>query len=150
MSSGLDTLTTQDAVLAYAKEQIPAWPFEEGEWPDALTPEMQNAVLDGYVLVRFTDALLPNTSDQNFGGPVYDGYYGLIQFQCASASPRDARTIMNKVNQVFIGWTPDENTGLLTKQFGGGAYTIPATNSSPQFSVAICSFRYQSNMQQSA
>lgn len=145
--TGLDVTSAQQSILDYAAAEMPAWTITEGEWSDGATVPMQNGVMQGYVIVRFSDGLLPTTSDTNFGGPKFDGYYTLVQFQSVATSAVNARTIMNKVNQAFIGFKPDDSSGPMTKSYGGGAFTIPGTNSSPQYFVAICSFRFQTNMQ---
>lgn len=143
--TGLDTYTTQKAIYQYLVDNI-GFDVVDSEWPDAAAPHLTNGVLVPYVVTRFGDALA-NGQQQSFGGPVWDGYYCPMQVLSVGTTGFESLELATKVNKLLIGWTPDDNSGPLTKDFGGGSMAIKAPNSKPAIFVAITAFRFATNMQ---
>lgn len=143
--SGLDTYTTQQTIFDYLSANL-GFDVVDSEVPDAGSVILTNGVLVPYVVVRFGDALA-NGQQMSFGGPVYDGYYSPMMVLCVAPSGLEALELSSAVNKLLIGWTPDANSGPLTKDFGGGSMAIKAPNSKPSFFVAITAFRFLTNMQ---
>jgi len=143
--SGLDTYTTQKATFDYLTANLD-FDVVDTEVPDADSVRLVSGVLVPYVVVRFGDALA-NGQQMSFGGPVHDGYYSPMQVISVARSGLEALELGTKVNKLLIGYTPDANSGPITKDFGGGSMAIKAPNSKPSFFVAITAFRFLTNMQ---
>lgn len=143
--TGLNTYTTQKAIFDYLTANLD-FDVVDTEVPDADSVRLVSGVLVPYVVVRFGDALA-NGQQMSFGGPVHDGYYSPMMALSVAPSGLESLELASKVNQLLIGYTPDANSGPITKDFGGGSMSIKAPNSKPSFFVAITAFRFLTNMQ---
>lgn len=147
--SGNDLVTAQNLIRDYIKATL-NWPVETGGVPDATTVRQVNGVVDPYVVLRFSDQM-PASGDGSFGGARYDGYYSYLDAICVCGpdkdiSDGDARALMTRVNRILLG-QKFENTGQLSKAYGGGVFVLPQNNSIPLAYLGICSFRFNVNVE---
>lgn len=141
---GLNTFATQKNIFEYLKANLD-FDVVDTEIPDSTTVQRVNGELIPYVVVRFSDSLA-NGQQQSFGGPRHDGYYGLAQMICVARTGMESLELASAVNNLLIGYTPDANSGPLTKDFGGGSFNIRGVNTSPSFVVSIVAFRFLTNL----
>lgn len=142
---GLNVFATQKHLFEYLVSEVP-WTVVAGEVPDSENVRMVNGVIEPYVVVRFSDILRVG-GQGSFGGARLDGYYSLIQTVCIANSMFDSLELASLVNDKMLGYTADENSGMLTKDFGGGSFSIKGDNSRPTFFVSIAAFRFLTNLQ---
>jgi len=145
---GHDLVDTQNGIRDYLRANL-NWNVLTGGVPDATTVIQRNGVVDPYVVLRFSDEM-PASKDGNVGGALYDGYYSYLDAICVSGpdkedSDGDARGLMSRVNRLLLG-KRFPNTGQLSKAFGGGVFVLPQNNSVPLAFLGICSFRFNTNV----
>lgn len=141
---GLNVFATQQTIITYLENNI-GFDVVDGEIPDGTTVKMVNGTVIPYIVTRFSD-VLATQNGSSFGGPKSDSYFSQFELIFVGPDGASVRELMSKTNTLLIGWTPDFNSGSITKPFGGGAYDIKGVNSSPSFIVAIAAYRFLTNL----
>lgn len=143
--SGLNLSGLQDSILEHLETSLPAgYQVLEADVADALTIVQNNGMAQTIVIVQFGD-MLPRAGDKSWCGPEMDGYYTLVRTLCIASSARAARQANSVVNQVLIG-QQFPNGSAVSKQAGGGAFTLGESGSRPLAYSALAGFSLSTNV----
>lgn len=143
--SGLSIAEAQNGIFDFIEANAPAgYQVVEGDIDDAFKIQQEDGVRQTTWVVQFSD-MLPKSGDTSFCGPTNDGYYSIFRIYSLGSTARAARTAGSMANQLILGKTLP-NVSSISKEFGGGSFTISEANSRPIVYVSIASFRFMTNI----
>lgn len=139
----MNLYATQQDVLAYLTDQADFAVYDTSLPAVIDEPGSDNGYMDGYVVLRFNDAVkIPQKGA--VGGARWDEMYTLIDALCVGATPEEAREIAYGTDgaaDILTGYTPVD-AGELTRQSGGQVFVVgDGTATAPIRYIARVSFR---------
>ena len=145
--TGLDVYSVYEEILAKIESAMPGQVVYPGGIDDAETILNTNGWDKPLIIVSFSD-LLPSSKDKSFCGPRNDGYYFITRTMSIAPDLMMSLKVASRLQNQILGFKP-ENAGALSKEFGGGAIPIPASNARPVQYGAWANFRCLTNMESS-
>lgn len=141
--------TTQNTIMQHLEAQTGAISYDT-DYPDAKDEPTENGVLVPYNVVR-SNSINRTPDGEAFGGPRWDEQYTLIDILSVAATADEARDLAygpDGVQDVLLGFKPDDNTGALNYTGGGQVFVAgEGTSAKPRRFIARVSFRCQVNLQ---
>lgn len=141
--SGLNLTTTQDAILAYVRQEFPNYVvYENSVLDNEFILKIGNKVKP-YIVISL-GGLYPNGRNSSFAGARQDEYTSTIDATVIAAKPEHARVGMNLVVDKLIGFKPD-GISPMSLQGGSAMWGIPDNNGSPHVYLASQRLTYAVN-----
>lgn len=143
----LDTYSTQNAIMAYLAAETGVVVYDT-DYPAVKDEPKINGVSAPYCVVRSNDSVA-TASGGSFAGARHMEAFTLVDVLTVAATPDEARELAfgpDGVNDVLLGYQPDDNSGQLTKR-GGGQVFANGDGSAvrPTRFIARSSFRFSTN-----
>lgn len=145
MALGLDIADTQEVILEFLETNKPSgFQLLEGDIPDAWERSIENGVAQTTWVIQFSD-LLRSGKGEGFCGPRSAEYYSIFRVFSLSSTPRAANKANAIINSLMLGFT-GPNIGAVSKESGGGSFSMAEANTRPAVYGIISNFRYTTNL----
>lgn len=127
----------QEELIAYLETSF-IQPVVEQAIPDSKTVKRNTSgAVIPYIAFQFSDLSQGRTT--SMVGPRGDDYNLVVNAQAVADTPKTARRMANKLNDVMLGFSPDWS-GEVRKRAGGGMFPMIASNSATEAYMFPCSF----------